>query len=80
MARRRGGSIRHHERSRRARRCGEDGVSYVWRSSEHRLVIADTREKSTCGVGASGMVLATDPQTGETSAREVRRVERRSGE
>ena len=80
MARRLGGSIRHHEGSSRARRCGENGVSYIWRSSEHRLVIADTREKLTCGVGASEMVLATEPQTGETSAREVRKAERRSGE
>jgi hypothetical protein len=36
-------------------------------------------EKPISEVEAGDEVLATDPETGETSAREVRKVERRSG-
>jgi hypothetical protein len=82
MVRRLGGNRRHHESSSRARRCGEDEVSYLLRSSDPwdpRHVMADATERPRSEVEAGDEVLATNPQTGETSAREVRNVERRSG-
>jgi hypothetical protein len=41
--------------------------------------MADATERPISEVEAGDEVLATDPQSGETSAREVRKVERRSG-
>jgi hypothetical protein len=41
--------------------------------------MADATERRRSEVEAGDEVLATNPQTSETSAREVRNVERRSG-
>jgi hypothetical protein len=41
--------------------------------------MVDATERPISEVEAGDEVLATDPQIGETSAREVRKVERRSG-
>jgi hypothetical protein len=41
--------------------------------------MADATERPISEVGADAEMLASNPQTGETSAREVWKVERRSG-
>jgi hypothetical protein len=67
MTRRIGGNRRHHKSSSRARRCGEDGVSYLLRSSDPwdpGEVMADATEKPVSEVEAGDEVLATNSREG----------------
>jgi hypothetical protein len=71
MARRLGGNRGTHESSSRARRCGEDGVSYLLRASDawdRGQVMADATEKPVSEVEAGDEVLATNSREGAENA------------